>query len=378
MNFNLCFCADGILRASFSEDKPMIPVKFLQEQSSFKDNDFRFWTKWWESKTFFEDGLTVSSFLKCLEPWGVFWSDLTGKDVVAYIKEVRKPVIVSDDPSEVFDWIQLSHCIEADMESEFFESDEDKELFSEDLNAWFNSAKKMRLTGEWSIYNTFSLHGFKNGEDINYGVEYTSINKLANVPLILNPKIVFSLNEHQLRRYNNKENATIIKKGAFGVVKLDTYFHLMGKKEFNIREIVEGFFWWMFSNPQKAETFLQSLKDDVDEIMEQDIPETIKNESNVVSIFSKSGDLTEEDVKEAEEELKREVRIAPGAFDSIINRLNDDEEYWNDMLEKAKSDKVIVKIGKTIHQTPPENRFFYKIVTDESISMPKPNDYKDI
>ena len=255
---------------------------------------------------------------------------------------------------------------------------EDKELFSEDLNAWFNSAKKMRLTGEWNIYNTFSLHGFKNGEDTNYGVEYTSINKLANVPLVLNPKIVFSLNEHQLRRYNNKDNASIIKKGAFGVVKLDTYFHLMGKKEFNIREIVEGFFWWMFSNPQKAATFLQSIKDDVDEIMQQDIPEVHKNESNVISIFSKSDDLSEEDMKEAEEELKRTVGIAPGAFDSIINKLNDDDEYWNDMLDKAKSEKVILKIGQSNNQNPLENRFFYRIVTDNNISIPKPNDYKDI
>ena len=159
---------------------------------------------------------------------GVLLGILAGKDVVAYIKEVRKPVIVSNDPSEVFDWIQLSHCIETDIESEFFESEEDKELFSEDLNAWFNSAKKMRLTGEWNIYNTFTLHGFKNGEDINYGVEYTSINKLANVPLVLNPKITVSFNEHQLRRYYDKDNASIIKKGAFGVVKLDNYFHLMG------------------------------------------------------------------------------------------------------------------------------------------------------
>lgn len=378
MNFTLYFCADGILRARFSEDKPMIPVKFLQEQSSFKDNDFRFWTKWWESKTFFENGLTVSSFLKCLEPWGVFWSDLTGKDVVAYIKEVRKPVIVSNDPSEVFDWIQLSHCIETDIESEFFESEEDKELFSEDLNAWFNSAKKMRLTGEWNIYNTFTLHGFKNGEDINYGVEYTSINKLANVPLVLNPKITVSFNEHQLRRYYDKDNASIIKKGAFGVVKLDNYFHLMGKKEFNIREIVEGFFWWMFSNPQKAETFLQSLKDDVDEIMDSDIPELKNTDSNVVSLFPKSKELSKEEEQEAEEELKREVRVAPGAFDSIINRLNDDDEYWNEMLDKAKTEKIILKIGQTNNQNPVENRFFYKIITDKSISIPKPNDYKDI
>ena len=266
MNFTLYFCSDGILRAKFGENKPMLPLKFIQEKSPFQKNDFRFLTKWWNSNTYFEKGLTVASFLNCLEPWQDFWSDLTGKDVTQYIKEVRKPHIVKEKDNVSLDWIQLSHTIDAEIESEFERTPEDEELLNTDIDAWFNSDKKMRLTGKWNIYNSFNLSGFIKGQDNQYSVEYTAINELANVPLVLNHNLALTITEHQLRIYSGKKKDSIIKKNAFGITTIGDNHNLVGYTDFTLREVVEGFFHWMFRNPKSAIEFIESLKDSVEEI----------------------------------------------------------------------------------------------------------------
>ena len=120
MAFQLYFCTDGILRAKLSDNKPMIPVKFLQESGENPDNDFRFWVRWWESNVHFESGLTVGKFLACLEPWGEFWSDFTGKNVVEYIKESRRPIVVKnkENDEEPLSWVGLSYYTEISPETE--------------------------------------------------------------------------------------------------------------------------------------------------------------------------------------------------------------------------------------------------------------------
>ena len=92
MNFSIYFCADGVLRAKFAENKPMLSLKFIQENSPFKNNDFRFMTKWWESHTFFEKDLTVATFFQCLEPWIDFFSLLTSVDMKSYLQEISQSV----------------------------------------------------------------------------------------------------------------------------------------------------------------------------------------------------------------------------------------------------------------------------------------------
>ena len=262
MNFSIYFCADGILRVKFAENKPMLPLKFIQETSPFKTNDFRFLTKWWDYNTFFEKGLTISSFLSCIEPWSDFWTDLTGKDVSKYITEVRLPHIVKSSQEIInkenylVDWIQLSHNIDAETASEFQKSKEDNNLLNTDIDSWFNADKEMRLTGKWNIYNSFSLSGFIIGKEEQYSVEYTPINEIANVPFILNHNLALSITEHQFRLYNGNEKESIIKENAFGVTTLADNHHLVGYTDFKLREVVEGFFHWMFTNPKSASEFI--------------------------------------------------------------------------------------------------------------------------
>lgn len=395
MNFSIYFCADGILRAKFAENKPMLPLKFIQETSPFKTNDFRFLTKWWDYNTFFEKGLTISSFLNCLEPWADFWTDLTGKDVTKYISEVRMPHIVksSNETTEKdnydVDWIQLSHNIDAEIASEFQKSEEDNDLLETDINAWFNADKKMRLTGKWNIYNSFSLSGFIIGKEEQYSVEYTPINKMANVPFILNHNLALSFSEHQLRLYSGDKTDSIIKENAFGVTTLAHNHHLVGYTDFKLREVVEGFFHWMFTNPKSAEAFVEQLNEDKLEFdaqiaeMER-LEELSKNtieESNVISLFKKDSPIeidNSTDIVDSENN-KLEIKVSSNAFSSIIDHWEKDSEFWEGMVKKALSEDVITRIGNTLLQEPLETRLFSFVLDDKNEQhIPKPTDFKDI
>lgn len=386
MNFSIYFCADGILRAKFAENKPMLPLRFIQENSPFKNNDFRFMTKWWESDTFFEKGLTISTFLQCLEPWEEFWTDLTGKDVKAYIKQVRVPHIVKktmvkdkdcEEENYDIDWIQLSHNIDAEVECEYEKTPESEKLLENDINAWFNSKQKMRLTGKWNIYNSFTLSGFVNGNVNQYSVEYTPINELANVPFVLNHTLSLSFTENSLRRYTGNQKESIVKEDSFGVTKLGENHYLMGHTYFSLREVVEGFFYWMMRTPKAAERFIQSLKDDkeeIDRILALEDKE-LEQVDNVIPLF-KNEIETEEKI---EENKTLEVKIAPNAFSSIIDHWERDSEFWEGMIKKASNEEIVTKIGKTIQQEPLEKRYFGFILDgNKSQHIPEPNEFKDL
>ena len=122
MDFDIYFCKDGILRAKYSDKYPMIPLNFIQQ--NLKQKDLSFWSRWWESNVYFEDGLTVGKFLICLEPWAEFWGDMTLKNVSAYIAEVRKPYDISKEKEKPLSWIGISYYTELDTSVEYKKDDD--------------------------------------------------------------------------------------------------------------------------------------------------------------------------------------------------------------------------------------------------------------
>lgn len=380
MDFKLYFCTDGILRAQFSEKQPMIPLKFLQEKSPFKDNDLRFWTRWWESNTYFEEGLTVNKFLFCLEPWAGFWTDITHKDIQLYVQEARKPCIVKDTEKDPLDWIELSYHTEVEPETEYQRDDDN--LFERDLNAWFNSPKEMRLTGQWNIHSAYKLTGYKIGQVEQYGVDHCPINEIGNLPLVLSNKQIVYFTSWSAARVLGKAKADIFKKDAFGVSSIPHMKFVKGEKHHNIRDVVEGFFWWFSSTPAKRDAFMEelmSIKDDIDaDISEQEAQEET---NNVVALFpNEHNDSESENPKQEDSgEKKMKIKVADGAFSSIISRYERDKDYWEDMLEAAKEGEVILKIGQTISQASLENRIFSHILKeDDAKENPQPSEYKKI
>jgi sulfur relay (sulfurtransferase) DsrC/TusE family protein len=107
-NNKVIFCADGVLRVLVLDynGSDLIPLKFLQENVFKIENDFEFMIKVSGCPVIFEDGLTVGNFLKCLDPWGKYFSEVTEKDVVAFIDESKKPYVVNDFAKKY--WVKIT------------------------------------------------------------------------------------------------------------------------------------------------------------------------------------------------------------------------------------------------------------------------------
>jgi len=372
MDFKIYFCNDGVMRAKFSEDKPMIPVKFLQKNSPNSENDFKFWCHWWESNVYFEDGMTIGKFLLCLEPWAEFWSDLTGKRVDEYIKEVRKPFVIKEEKEKPMDWVGLFYYGESEADLEYKHDDED-DNFMKDINKWLNEEKNIRLTGQWNIHGAYKLSGFVTGEQEHYCIDYTPMNELANTPFFLSPRQWLCFPDWHIKRVLGNETNHIFKDDAFGICLVEGMRFMIGEKTHSLRGVVEGFFWWMHSNPTRRQEFVDDLKDRKDSLEELDFEENEEVESNVISMFK-----NEETTEVGGEEKKLKVKVVPGAFDSMIESFSREKEYWETMLELAKlDDEVVLKIGKTSLAVEPENRLFRNIVDPEDkLANPQPTEYK--
>jgi hypothetical protein len=383
MDFDLYFCTDGILRAKLNDDKPMIPVKFLQDNGSHKGNDFRFWARWWECNTYFEEGLTVGKFLSCLEPWGEFWSDFTGKDIISYIKESRRPIVISKEEKKEdekpLSWISITYHTDLSPISEYSDDDDIKDIL-DDINGWFNKPKNTRLTGEWEINSSYKVSGFVEGKEEQYSIDYFPMNKLANIPIVLSDKHILYFSNWKLNQILGEDKDHFFQNNAFGLCSTKEGFtrFVIGNKIHNIKDIIEGFFWWFHSNPSSRNEFIETIlerKEAIDEALDASLDkENEVLQSNVINLFDKKS----ESINTESKSKNMKVNIANNAFSPIIMSIERDKVYWEEMLEKAyKNNNIVLKIGKVEKAKSPEKRIFsYIIKNDNDPANPKPSDYK--
>jgi hypothetical protein len=343
MEFDLYFCNDGVLRAKISDKKPLLPLSFIQAKS--EKSDLRFWSYWWGCNTYFEDGLTIATFLECLEPWKDFWGEFIGKDIGAYIKEARKPIIVKEKNS--IDWIGLSFKTEISPDISY------EREGNEDLLAWINSDKKIKFNGDWEVDGYYQLSGYKNGYVEHYSVDSMAMNEIANIPLYLNNKQFIYVSDYKIEDLLS-EDKVLLNKTGFGIREIKnenpdkkSFKYIRANKESSFRDIVEGFFWWFASNPIRREEFNEDIKKSIEEC------DWFNNR------------IDKEDVNK---EIISKVEIAPNAFSGIIKETNRKTDYWEEMIELAKQENIMLKIGKYSSVGFPENRIFANIVQEEDLS----------
>lgn len=372
MEFEIIFCTDGILRIKFG-NKPMIPAKFIHDSNPNYGSDLGFWTRFWEDYTYFEEGLTVRQFLSCLEPWSEFFADLTHKNIQAFIDESKKPALIRDDDEHPLTWVSLSYITEVELKLEY-EPDEDRGNFAD----WFNKEHNAKLTGDWEIHGSYKLTGYSEGYEEQYGIDHSPMTDLANLPLILDPKQILVVSDFSAKRILGKDYQ-MFKDDSFGIRTLahgsgykTTY--LQGTRYHRFREVIEGFFWWFPYDPISREEFNESLKMSVDEIKEmEEFEEPETNESsNVVPLFKEANDVIEDDNSNNDSDDKKikKVVVAPGAFDSLIRQADKKTVFWEELLEKSKSNDVVLKIGELKKSEAPENRIFSFIAPTDDISTP--------
>lgn len=374
MNFTLVFCKDGVLRVTCGNSKMPLPLKFLQnEHQTNKDNDLAFLARWWEDDVIFEEGTTVGSFLRCLEPWQKFWQDFIGKDIPAYIAESRRPVLVKSDTdpdvdNRPLDWVKLYYVTEFSADIHFEERKK-----GETFGQWMNANKKVQFNGYWDVDGHYTLSGYHKGEVEQYGVDHCSMSELANVPFVLGSDHIVHVTDYYCKKYLGK-NKSLFNHKAFGLRKLDErkrhqFDYILSKKRHNLKSVVDAFFWWFAATPVSRDAFTESLRDSVKEL-DDALAEEKKVLENSKHTDEKSSEkeVVQEDDTGVKGQLK--VRVAPGAFDGLTAQMEKEKDYWTEHVDKYKAStgKGVVRIGSIKKATDLENRVFSSIVEKADLS----------
>lgn len=347
-DFTIYFCADGVLRMRFG-DAALLPMSYIQNQRD--ENDLKFFSKIWDCNTQFEEGLTIGKFLECLSPWSEFWSDLTGTDVEAYIKESRKPTLLKEN-NDKLDWAGLFFNTEINSDIEF------KNLTDEIFDF---ANKEVALTGNWSINSSYNLAGFKLGEEEQYGIDSCPLNEIVNLPLYLsNKQNIYIFNREVDTFFEGKE---LLNSEAFGVrvaTSRNGYpiNYIKGDKYHGLRDIVEGFFYWFSSSPIERENIAQEIQSAISQ-MDEYVDEAEKNTNEETS--------NEKEENESKEDKPLKIVVAPNAFNGMIESLNRKDEYWKTMISNSKKAKVIPRIGVVKTGNLPESRVYGIIVEEKDL-----------
>lgn len=348
MQFDIYFCTDGTLRANpTGSNQVLIPLTEIQQQS--KLSDLAFWTFWWHSNAFFEKDITLTQFFSCIEPWASFLSELTHTDITAYLKEIKKPCLVTSDST--ISWIKLQRMIHIKPETQYAPED-DISSHQHNLTSWLNSKKKTKLSGYWYADESYQLTGYKLGENEHYAVDGIPLNQLANTPIVLDKTQPIVFDDFYLKHIVG-DDQLLFNSNAFGVCKIEEFSSfLLSKKTHSFREVVEGFFDNLSESP--------SARDELSSLLTQSI--------NELDTFSDSITIPTD---------KPQVIIANGAFDSIIQDTENQNQYWANLRKSTLNNKnVILRLKPPSLAQPPELKLYGHTLTPNSKELPSDSDYK--
>ncbi len=380
MNYKLYFCADGILRVFYSAKNAIIPMtSFQQYEQKSSRNDFKFWVKWWNCETHFEEGTTLGSFLKCLEPWEDFFSDLTQKDVKAYIKESKTPRKISEESK--IDWISLSYFQELQLDSEFERDLNDDWI--DDINKWLNSPKNLKFNGQWKHEGYYKLSGFKNEEEDHYGVDSIAFNELVNTPFILPHDCFICIYNIYEPFFNNYE---FISEKQYGIGEKQKIKFMHIQKSHCFKEVIEGFFQELDYSPEIREINNEHLKEmiqasyaEIDSFLDKKKIE----ENNIYTLKPHTKDIEKQDLSPSiqshdnvielnKKETNNNINVYARQRDTFI----DERELYLNEVRKNISHKGNIKIGQLNINKEPQKRIFGFIIQDEDLISP--TDFKMI
>lgn len=333
MDLDLHVCKDGRLRACLPRGGRMVALEAVRKAFSRELDDLEFWSRLFESRIFFEDGLTVGGFLKSLRPWQDFFGKLIGKDVAAFIKEACSPRDASALEEDFkLDWVSIEKTCSFDPG---FEYEHDAEM---DLEEWLNSSKRMRLTGDWEVESYYSMSGFRKGMPESYAIDHSPMSELANVPIYLDSKMIISVDSSRHVEKTLGSSCVPFGDSSYGMRESHeggrSVRYFRGNVAHKALDVIQGFFWWMPANPQARDRFNEMLKESIGSL-DESLEEAASQES-----------------KEDSEGMK--VSVAPGAFSGLAESARRLEEFWKAAC--SLDDEAVAKMGFPRQIDPPERR----------------------
>lgn len=384
MDYKILFSKEGKLKIFYEKKDQFELIDLHKLQQEFNQNDSEFWSYWSNKKTIFEPGTTIRSFMLCLEPWKDFFSKKLRIDLNSYLKEVKKSLfkVVKKENSNIipfkhneqtidleiqnqtFDWIELAHFLELTPQINYEHIDSSKfELFMK--------AKK-QLTGKWEFNDFYSLTGFHKNDSDTYSVEGLSLIKIANVPLFLKQDSFLMIDNFYIK------NKQLLNSDCHGVYfeEKNCYQNLIIDKEHIFKHVLNGFFkWFQFSPIERDEETakLQQLFNKVENDFKindekKDNNTIIHLKSNIINQQADSN-IEQNNHSDSQENKKLDIKILPGAFDSVYESLIEERNMWENWKNKVTFESIQT-IGE---HTPPEYRMYKKILSESE--KPKLSDW---
>lgn len=291
----IIFCNDGVLRIPNIDNKYYIALYYLQNIDN--QDDALFWGKYGKHSVTFEDGLTLSNFFKCLEPWKDYLTKILDKDFLSYLSEIRKPSSID------------SSIVQINFEKNL-------ELFPEIIYPEAE-LEKPELTNN-CIFKQFLEVKALSEDGSQKTIYHQKLNLFSNTPIFLNKNSKFIFDEFFTSKYNKSQH--ILNDEANQVHKELSlpYSYLNIKVDFSLNEVVEGFF--------KNLDFSTEQRDQRNQDILGAINETLSN-----SNYSQEQMILIEDLLLEQRELSKELK-----YDGLTE----------DVFKKAlKDDSNIIRIG---------------------------------
>lgn len=335
MKFNTVFCNDGVLRIKLDK-YPLIPATFVQEQYDNLD-DLSFWSKWGKNQVIFEQGLTVSNFLSCIEPWVEYFSIITQKDIFSYIQESRKPFLIKND---LFDsaitWVCLNYVTEL---SACLKDENGQEL---------NKASTL-LNGQWTSHENYKLTGYSEGKSQHHSIEHLPLNSICNMPLVLDNKHMFIIEHYNAKKLLG-EHYKVFEPDAFGVRSVEfspqyVVQYFQSDKVHFLHPLVDGFFQSFCENPTQRDKFNQEIFQ---------VYEKTQKQINSFSIFK-------------DNKLDTAEKNNIYEMDFVLDSEEKKKYFWSKLIEKTRQDNTIVlKIGEIKEAVVYEKRLYSEIINEDN------------
>jgi len=318
---DLVFCNDSVLRVkSYHEDKEIYyPLSDLQ---SYYEEDESFIIRFFQQNVFFEQNTTLANVILAIEPWQNILSKYTDRDVNAYCTACKKP----SDAEQTFSFLEISKSSTFSRHYHYLPMKDD-----EDLTDFFNNRNNRIKTDLIDIETRTTMCGFHHGDPEHYSASHIAFDKIKHTPIIVasQQKNIFlgkeskKLTENIQGLFVDKRNIT----ACYSPAELSFC-------EAIYAIFIDGLFYHQPMTQERNDAFNQELEDAMAEF------EAEKEKRPTLKLVDDT-----EPSDETEKALK--VKVAPGAFDSVIEHEAENASEWDDIYA-ALANKSSLKIGKMI------------------------------
>lgn len=342
MSQPVVFCKDGVLRVYNRQSKTSVVATDVS--TAFDIPPSLFFLSILRNEVILEEGSTIASFLKCIEPWEHLVSALTDRDVLSYINAVKRP----SEAVNAYDRIELrARCSFARA----FDRTDYENI--DNISEWIN--KPLTFSKDkFAMGVTFDISGYKNDGDENWSVSSAGIQKIKNVPLVLNRNWITVVSQ-----YSRDNSDSLINDNCPGVKQLSDgsrsrYLNceVDGEVDWNVQRLIEcvicdGLWYHTPEDEERSSSHVADILAQID---------SGEMELHTISAPEEDEDQDDDGEDESSEESSEKrptIMVADGAFDGIGQRISREQREWMKLTAVVSNP---VRLGEFTEAVPEDDR----------------------